>query len=227
MWAVPLHLLLVEDDRDLSTTIAAGLGELGYHVDSARGVREARARLAATPVDLIVLDVALPDGSGLQLCEALRADGDATPILLLTARDAIADRVAGLDVGADDYMVKPFAFAELDARLRALARRRPLRLHPEVRVHDLVVNLAARTVSRAGDRITLTAKEYALLACLAEHAGTITSRTTLCNYVWQHDDPATGNVLEALVRRVRRKIDEGHAIPLIHTVRSMGYRLGE
>lgn len=221
-----LHLLLVEDDRELGTAITTGLGELGYLVERARGVREARARLAASSFDLITLDVALPDGSGIDLCAELRARGEVTPILMQTARDAVADRVAGLEHGADDYLVKPFAFAELDARLRALARRLPLRALTAVHIEDFVLDFATRTVSRAGQPVSLTAKEYALLEHLAEHPGRITSRHALSSHVWDTPLPASDNLLDVLVRRLRRKIDDGHPVPLIHTVRGMGYRLG-
>jgi DNA-binding response OmpR family regulator len=221
-----LHLLLLEDDRELGATLASGLEERGFVVERARTLAEARARSAASAFDLLVLDVALPDGSGIVLCGELRARGVVAPILLLTARDAVADRVAGLDHGADDYLVKPFAFEELVARLHALARRPPLHAGSTIQVHDLVVDLAGRRAHRGGRELVLTAKEFALLECLAEQAGRVTPRTTIARHVWPNDEHAFGNLLEVLVRRLRVKVDGDGALPLIHTVRGMGYRLG-
>ena len=168
----------------------------------------------------------LPGGSGFDLCRQLRATGLATPILMLTARDAVDDRVAGLDVGADDYLTKPFAFRELLARVRALARRRR-DLEPEVvAIADLEVDLARRRVVRAGREIELTAKEFALLACFVEHRDQVIGRALITAHVWDDNHDPFTNVLEVLVRRLRRKIDDGFEPKLIHTFRGAGYRLG-
>jgi two-component system copper resistance phosphate regulon response regulator CusR len=206
--------------------VADGLAEQGFQVEPAATFATGLARLLEAPWDLVILDVALPGGSGFDLCRRARAAGITTPILMLTARDAVADRVTGLEVGADDYLVKPFAFAELVARLRALARR-PASMQSElVQIGDLDVDLAARTVSRAGLPIPLTAKEWTLLEVLARHAGRVVDRPTIAAAVWdENHDPFT-NVLEVLVRRLRRKIDDGHPVRLLETVRGAGYRLG-
>ncbi len=206
--------------------VAGGLAEQGFQVERAASFATGLSRLLDAPWDLAILDVALPGGSGFELCRRARAAGIATPILMLTARDAVADRVTGLEVGADDYLVKPFAFAELVARLRALARR-PASMQSElVQIGDLDVDLAARTVSRASVPIPLTAKEWTLLEVLARHAGRVVDRPTIAAAVWdENHDPFT-NVLEVLVRRLRRKIDDGHPVRLLETVRGAGYRLG-
>ena len=222
-----MRLLLVEDDREIGATLESGLQEHGILVERAASYKEGRARALGAQFDLIILDVMLPGGSGFDLCGELRTRGIATPILMLTARDAVADRVTGLERGADDYLTKPFAFAELLARVRALARRRPSLETERVRVVDLDVDLAGRRVSRAGRAIELTAKEFALLECFVQNVGRVVDRATITAHVWdENHDPFT-NVLEVLVRRLRRKIDDGYASQLIHTVRGAGYRFGE
>ena len=221
-----MRLLIVEDDPELSRILRDGFSE--HHIQTAlAGTHDeggARATLGA--YDVIILDVMLPGGSGFDLCARLRRSGLATPILMLTARDAVDDRVRGLEVGADDYLTKPFAFRELLARVKALARRRPA-LAPTVhRVADLEVNLQRRTVHRAGDPIALTAKEFALLELFVEHADQVVDRAAITAHVWdENHDPFT-NVLEVLVRRLRRKIDDPYAVKLIHTIRGAGYRFG-
>lgn len=176
--------------------------------------------------DVIILDVMLPGGSGFDLCRTLRARGLSTPILMLTARDAVEDRVHGLESGADDYLTKPFAFSELVARLRALARRHPAITPQRYEIADLRVDLDTREVSRGGTPVVLTAKEFALLEFLVQHAGEVVTRTAITAHVWdENHDPFT-NVLEVLVRRLRRKIDDGYEPKLIHTLRGAGYRLG-
>lgn len=222
-----MKLLLVEDDREIGATLESGLQEHGIRVERAESYKEGRTRALGAQFDLIILDVMLPGGSGFDLCGELRKRGVATPILMLTARDAVNDRVTGLERGADDYLTKPFAFAELLARVRALARRRPALEHEQVRVADLDVDLAGRRVSRGGHAIELTAKEFALLECFVRNVGRVVDRTTITAHVWdENHDPFT-NVLEVLVRRLRRKIDDGYASQLIHTVRGAGYRFGE
>jgi two-component system copper resistance phosphate regulon response regulator CusR len=170
--------------------------------------------------------VMLPGGSGFELCRAVRAAGIATPILMLTARDAVNDRVTGLDAGADDYLTKPFALQELLARVRALARRRPALAPRTISVADLEVDLAARRARRSGRAIELTAKEFALLECFALHPDEVLDRAAITAHVWDDNHDPFTNVLEVLVRRLRRKIDDGFEPKLIHTMRGAGYRLG-
>jgi two-component system, OmpR family, copper resistance phosphate regulon response regulator CusR len=221
-----MHLLLVEDDAELAAVVVAGLREHGHQVRHAASFADGRHQAAATDFDLLILDVMLPGGSGFELCRGLRVGGSSTPILMLTARDAVDDRVTGLDVGADDYLTKPFAFCELLARVRALARRRR-DLEPEViAIADLEVDLARRRVARAGRPIELTAKEFALLACFVEHRDRVIDRALITAHVWDDNHDPFTNVLEVLVRRLRRKIDDGFEPKLIHTFRGAGYRLG-
>lgn len=220
-----MHLLLVEDDTALAGVIAAGLREQGMRITQAATRDEGHQRALADHHDVILLDVMLPGGSGFDLCRALRAAGLTTPILMLTARDSVDDRVTGLDVGADDYLTKPFAFRELLARVRALARR-PVLAGEVVRVADLEVNLATRFVMRGGRPIELTAKEFALLACLIRHLDRVVDRAVISAEVWdENHDPFT-NVLEVLIRRLRRKLDDDFEPKLIHTLRGAGYRFG-
>ena len=221
-----MRLLLVEDDPQLSTILEAGFREHGMQVARASTMAEGRAHAMRGTFDVIVLDVMLPGGSGLDLCRELRGREIATPILMLTARDAVDDRVVGLEVGADDYVTKPFAFRELVARVRALARRRPALVPTVVHIADLEVDLGARRVRRAGQAIELTAKEFALLEFFVLHPGQVVDRAAITAHVWdENHDPFT-NVLEVLVRRLRRKIDDAFAPKLIQTLRGAGYRFG-
>jgi DNA-binding response OmpR family regulator len=221
-----MRLLLVEDDPQLATILEAGFREHGMQVARASTMAEGRDHALRGSFDVIVLDVMLPGGSGLDLCRELRGREIATPILMLTARDAVDDRVVGLEVGADDYVTKPFAFRELVARVRALARRRPTLVPTVVRIADLEVDLGARRVRRAGHAIELTAKEFALLEFFVLHPGQVVDRAAITAHVWdENHDPFT-NVLEVLVRRLRRKIDDAFAPKLIQTLRGAGYRFG-
>jgi DNA-binding response OmpR family regulator len=221
-----MRVLLVEDDRSLADIIVAGMHEQHLAVLVAGSVREGRERAELGEYDVIVLDVMLPDGSGFDLCSWIRAQGITTPILMLTARDAVDDRVNGLEAGADDYLIKPFAFRELIARIRALARRRPAIAPTTHQIADLRVDLASRAVSRKGVDIHLTAKEFALLEFFLAHVGVVVDRAAITAHVWdENHDPFT-NVLEVLVRRLRRKIDDDFEPQLIHTVRGAGYRFG-
>ncbi len=221
-----MRVLVVEDDSELRSVLQAGLREKGWHVETATGFRDGALRALHEEFDVIVLDVMLPDGSGFELCRTLRAQAVASRVLMLTARDAVDDRVTGLEVGADDYLVKPFAFRELLARLAALARRPASLLHEVVRVADLEVNLATHSVRRGDVDISLTAKEFALLELFLRHAGRVVDRASITAHVWdENHDPFT-NVLEVLVRRLRRKIDDAFEPKLIHTLRGSGYRFG-
>ena len=184
--------------------------------------------LRAVMFDLIVLDVLLPGMDGLEVCREARKMGLRTPILMLTARDAVGDRVAGLDAGADDYLVKPFAIEELLARLRALSRRAPEALRsPVLCVGDLTLDTATHRVARSGKEIELTAKEYAVLECLLRAPGRLLTRTVIADHVWSYDSFNESNVIDVYIRNLRRKIDDGQAVKLIHTVRGAGYRLAE
>jgi two-component system copper resistance phosphate regulon response regulator CusR len=221
-----VRLLLIEDDAALAGVLEAGLTERGMQVVRAGTYDDGRARGVLGSYDVIVLDVMLPGGNGFDLCRALRGRGVGTPILMLTARDTVADRVTGLDSGADDYLTKPFAFPELVARVRALARRPATPLPEVVRVADLEADLGAHRVRRAGGDVELTAKEFALLEFFVRHRGQVVDRAAITAHVWdENHDPFT-NVLEVLVRRLRRKIDDGHEPKLIHTLRGAGYRFG-
>ena len=221
-----MRVLLVEDDRSLADIIVSGMREQHLTVLVAATVREGRQRAELGQFDVIVLDVMLPDGSGFDLCAWIRARGITTPILMLTARDAVDDRVSGLESGADDYLIKPFAFRELVARIRALARRRPAIAPSDYRIADLHFDVASRAVSRRGLPIRLTAKEFLLLEFFVTHAEVVVDRAAITAHVWdENHDPFT-NVLEVLVRRLRRKIDDDFEPRLIHTIRGAGYRFG-
>jgi two-component system copper resistance phosphate regulon response regulator CusR len=221
-----MRVLVVEDDAELAREIAAGLREADARVTIAQSFADGARAARAEELDVVILDVMLPGGSGFELCRTLRADGLETPILMLTARDAVSDRVTGLDAGADDYLTKPFAFQELLARVRALARRRPTLAPRVVRVADLEIDLASRRARRGGRTIELTAKEFALLECFALHPGEVLDRATITAHVWDDNHDPFTNVLEVLVRRLRRKLDDEFEPKLIHTMRGAGYRLG-
>jgi len=193
----------------------------------AAGFAEGREQALIGDYDVVILDVRLPGGSGFELCADLRRQKVGVPVLMLTALDAVDDRVRGLAVGADDYLTKPFAFRELVARLQALARRRALALTPTIlRVADLEVDLGARRVRRAGRSIDLTAKEFALLELLLRHRDQVVDRSAITAHVWDNNHDPFANILEVLVRRLRSKIDDDFEPKLIRTVRGAGYRLG-
>jgi two-component system, OmpR family, copper resistance phosphate regulon response regulator CusR len=221
-----MRVLLVEDDPQLAAVLRAGLAEHEIQAVRAGTYRDGLARGIDGGFDLLLLDVMLPGGNGFDLCRELRERGVGTPILMLTARDSVDDRVAGLDAGADDYLAKPFAFKELLARMRALVRRQAAPAWETVRVADLEVDLAAHRVRRGGAPIELTAKEFALLEFFVRHRDEVVDRAAITAHVWdENHDPFT-NVLEVLVRRLRRKIDDDFEPKLIHTLRGAGYRFG-
>ena len=221
-----MRVLLVEDDPELASIVRDGLRNQYIDTVLASTFVEGRDRAAHDTYDVILLDVLLPGGTGFDLCEALRRRKITTPILMLTARDAVDDRVRGLDAGADDYLTKPFAFQELVARIRALARRRPVLAPMHYTIADLTVDLASHTVTRGAMPIALTAKEFALLECFVHNVNRVIGRAEITAAVWdENHDPFT-NVLEVLVRRLRRKIDDGFTPKLIHTLRGAGYRFG-
>jgi two-component system copper resistance phosphate regulon response regulator CusR len=222
-----VRVLIVEDDPELAGLLRDGLRE--HHIDPtlAMNFADGRAQASAGDYDVLVLDVRLPGGTGFELCRELRRDDVTTPVLMLTALDAVDDRVRGLEVGADDYLTKPFAFQELVARLKALARRRPLSLTPDRhRIADLDVDLGTREVRRGTRPIRLTAKEFALLELFVRNQGKVVDRTTITTHVWDQNHDPFANVLEVLVRRLRGKIDDGFSPKLITTLRGAGYRFG-
>lgn len=219
-----MRLLVVEDDVRLADLLARSLREAGYAVDIARDGDSAVTQMAVNDYDAMVLDVALPRKDGFAVAREVRGRGKALPILMLTARDAVRDRVAGLDAGADDYLTKPFDLQELHARVRALLRRMPEMAPSVLTVGDLVVDVAAQSASRGGQALTLTTKEYVLLEYLARNAGRVVSRADLVAHVWdENHDPLT-NAVEVYINRLRKKVDAGRA-PLIHTRRGSGYVL--
>ena len=220
-----MRILLVEDEPRMAQVVAKGLREQSYAVDVAGDGNAALYQTSINDYDLILLDVLLPGPDGFEVCRELRARGDATPVLMLTARATIDDRITGFDAGADDYLTKPFAFRELLARIRALLRREPL-LHPDlVQLGDLVLDAASHRVSRGAREIELTAKEYALLEYLARRAGQLVSRAEIAEHVWDESFDPFSNAIEVYVNRLRKKIDEQHPVKLIHTRRGEGYIL--
>lgn len=220
-----MRILLVEDQSDAAQVLAKGLREHSYAVDIALDGEAALYQTSINDYDLILLDVMLPRWSGIEVCQSLRAGGSALPILMLTARDAVHDRVQGLDAGADDYLSKPFDFHELLARMRALLRRGP-ELRPEaVQVADLLIDTRSRRVWRSNRPIELTAKEYALLDYLARHVDEVVGRAEIGEHVWDEAFDPFSNLIEVYVQRLRRKIDEGRSLKLLRTLRGEGYML--
>jgi heavy metal response regulator len=222
-----MRVLVVEDNPDMGTYLEQGLREHGFAVDLVHDGDEALRFAAAGVYDLIVLDRMLPRRDGLDVLRGLRARGIQTPAIFLTARGAVSERVEGLDAGADDYLVKPFSFAELLARIRVVLRR-GLDVQPAVlQVADLVVDPAARTVSLGGHRIELTAKQFTLLHYLMRHAGQVVSRTMIQEHVWNFEFDGLTNVVDVHINRLRNRVDRGFDRPLIHTLRGVGYVLRE
>ena len=220
-----MRLLVAEDEPRMANVIARGLRENSYAVDVVGDGDTALYQSSINDYDLIVLDVMLPGSDGFEVCRELRKRGLATPILMLTARASIDDRVNGFDAGADDYLTKPFSFREFLARIRALLRR-DAQLQPEVfEIEDLIVNSANHQVSRANREIQLTAKEYALLEHLARHSGQLVSRAEIAEHVWDDSFDPFSNTIEVYINRLRKKIDEDHAVKLLHTRRGEGYIL--
>ncbi len=220
-----MRILLIEDNRHLSYSLKMSLVEEGYAVDTAFDGVEGYEFAELTAYDAIILDVMLPRRDGLAVCRALRADGINTPILMLTARDAVEDRVSGLDSGADDYLIKPFAIEELGARLRALLRREADRKCPTLQVGNLILDPATHGVKRAGRAISLTAREYALLEYFIRNPNRLITREMAESHIWSYDYEGASNIVDVYVRRLRRKIDEAYPDKLLETVRGAGYRL--
>jgi DNA-binding response OmpR family regulator len=220
-----MRLLLAEDERRVRAFIARGLSEEGFQVRESSDGLEARALLETDKFDLLLLDWMLPALSGLDLLRSMRARQDVTPVIMLTARDAVPDRTSALNAGADDYVVKPFAFDELLARIRAVLRRASGRASGILSHADLSLDPVTRKVQRAGCEIRLTAREFALLQYLLEHAGEVVSRARIIEAVWEHDYETFSNVVEVYIRYLRTKLDEPFPRKLIHTVRGVGYSL--
>jgi DNA-binding response OmpR family regulator len=220
-----MRLLLIEDEEDAAKMIAKGLRQESHAVDIAGDGESGMNQVLARPYDLIILDIRLPVKDGWAVCRELRAAGLQTPILVLTASGAYEDRVKGLDLGADDYLVKPFDLNELLARVRALLRRGPLLQDPVLRVDTLEIDTRSRTVRRASEFIRLTAKEYALLECLARDADTLLGRESISERVWNEPYDPFSNLIEEYIKRLRKKIDFGGHKTLIHARRGEGYIL--
>ena len=222
-----MRILVVEDEAGVAGFVKQGLTEAGYVVDLARDGQEGLEYSLAFPYDAIVLDIMLPKMNGLDMLREIRERRVKSPVLLLTARDTVDDRVQGLDFGADDYLVKPFAFAELLARIRSLLRRPPLQTGNVIRISDLEMDIASREVRRAGQRIELSPREFALLELLLRHPKQVLTRTQIVERVWNFDFYSDTNVVDVYIGYLRRKIDHGQAPPLIKTIRGVGYRISD
>jgi DNA-binding response OmpR family regulator len=221
-----MRVLLIEDDRKAARLLSKGLQEEGFVVDVASTGEDGEEQAALNEYDVVILDWLLPGRDGLAVCRALRASGNSTPILMLTARDSVADRVSGLGTGADDYLTKPFALDELLARIQALLRRSRSVQPVVLRVADLTLDPVTRRVSRGSVVVTLTPKEYAILEVLMRNVGQVVTRTRLAERVWDEASEVLDNLVDAHVSHLRKKVDREASVPLIHTVRGVGYRLG-
>jgi DNA-binding response OmpR family regulator len=220
-----MRILLVEDNRRLSDTLRLSLTDEGYAVDAAYDGQEGEEFAELTPYDLIILDVMLPLRSGIEVCRSLRNNHVRTPILMLTARDALEDRVLGLDSGADDYLVKPFEMSELSARLRALLRRESDDKSGLITIGDLTLDPATHYVKRGDQTIDLTSREYGLLEYLVRNPNRLITRQMAENHLWSYDAIVASNVVDVYIRRLRRKLDDPFEVKLIETIRGSGYRL--
>ncbi len=222
-----MHILIVEDDRRTSAYLTKGLAENGFTVDTSDRGEEGLNIACSGGYDLVILDVMLPERDGWSILSEMRRRGKQTPVIFLTARDAVPEKVKGLELGADDYLVKPFAFSELLARVRSLLRRSPTRQPDTMRIADLVIDLPRHKVTRGGSRLELTPKEFALLLLLVRRAGEVLSRTLIAEMVWDINFDSETNAVDVAIRRLREKVDDPYSNKLIHTVRGVGYVLEE
>jgi two-component system, OmpR family, response regulator len=222
-----MRILVVEDERKIALFVQAGLKECGFVVDMVHRGDEALEIILDNHFDAVVLDIMLPGRDGLSILRVLRQKSNAVPVLILTARGAISEKVEGLDLGADDYLAKPFSIDELAARLRALIRRKSGENLVRYRVKDLSLDVATRVGQRGTRRIDLTTREFALLECLMRAPGRVFSRTQLCQQVWEYHFDPESNLVDVYIQRLRRKIDDGEPGKLIQTVRGAGYRIGD
>jgi len=220
-----MRILVVDDDRRLCSVIKRGLLEETYAVDVAYDGEEGEYMGEVNPYDLIILDIMMPKKDGIEMCKELRSKRINTPILMLTAKDAVEDRVRGLDAGADDYMVKPFSFNELLARVRALLRREAITKSPEIKLGELVLNTLTREVKRGDRTIELTTKEYVILEYFMRHHNVVVTRTMLEEHAWDYDFDSLSNLIDVYIRRLRRKLDDNETESVLQTVRGAGYRL--
>jgi heavy metal response regulator len=220
-----MRVFLVEDDKRIANFVAKGLRENSYAVDVAADGKDAVYQASVNDYDVIVLDVMLPVKDGFEICRELRKQNNNTPVLMLTARDAVEDKIAGLDTGADDYLTKPFEFGELLARLRALMRRKDIVRASKIVIGDLEIDTTSQKVKRGGNEISLTAKEYALLEYLAREKGKVVGRAEIAEHVWDENFDAFSNLIDVYVKRLRSKMDDGFDIQLIRTRRGAGYVL--
>ena len=218
-----MRILVAEDEKDLNNVIARRLRSEGYNVDQCYNGEETLLFLAVGSFDAVIMDVMMPVCSGLEVLAAMRQRDDSTPVLLLTARDTVQDKVSGLDMGADDYMVKPFSFDELLARVRVMTRKVAGHRQNSLTAGDLVLDIGSRTVTRAGKEIALSAKEFDVLECLLCNRGVVLSRQQIETKVWGFDHAGGTNVVDVYIRYLRKKIDENHPVKLIETVRGVGY----
>src|ERR1700751_2365741 len=222
-----MRILVVEDEKKIATFVQRGLKECGFVVDVVCNGDEALEVILAHYFDAVVLDVMLPGRDGLSILRVLRERGNSVPVLLLTARGEIAEKVEGLNLGADDYLAKPFSIDELVARVRALIRRTSGESLLRYRVDDPVLDLATRVVRRGSRRIDLTTREFSVLECLMRAPGRVLTRTQLCQHVWEYHFDPESNLVDVYIQRLRRKVDDGERVKLIQTVRGTGYRIGE
>jgi len=222
-----MRILVVEDEQKIARFVQKGLKEFGFAVDVIGRGDEALEIILDNPFDAIVLDIMLPGRDGLSILRALRERANAIPVLILTARGEIREKVEGLDLGADDYLAKPFAIEELAARLRALIRRQTGDNLVRYRIQDLTLDLASRIARRGNRRIDLTGREFSLLECLMRAPGRVFTRTQLCQHVWEYQFDAGTNLVEVYIQRLRRKVDDNEPTKLIQTVRGAGYRIGD
>jgi two-component system, OmpR family, response regulator len=222
-----MRILVVEDEKKIATFVQRGLKECGFVVDVVCNGDEALEVILAHYFDAVVLDVMLPGRDGLSILRVIRERGSSVPVLVLTARGGIAEKVEGLNLGADDYLAKPFSIDELVARVRALIRRNSGESLLRYRVDDLVLDLASRVVRRGSRRIDLTTREFSVLECLMRAPGRVLTRTQLCQHVWEYHFDPESNLVDVYIQRLRRKVDDGERVKLIQTVRGTGYRIGE